>query len=99
MGRPGTGTSGLPHSYLAGTGTEARLRIEFIRRKASTEPGIEYYPEFGSGLYDSDFGPATVLFENVTGIDGVWERVVVEDAETVGSARARFGRVRVVSTE
>jgi hypothetical protein len=62
-----------------------KLRIEFLRRKASTNPGI------GSdfvGWTDIPVGtPAG------TSIDATWERVVVDDPT---GRTARFGRVKVV---
>ncbi len=40
------GTTGLPGQAMAG----GKLRLEFLRRKASTNPGITYTAQFGSDL-------------------------------------------------
>jgi hypothetical protein len=82
------GTAGLPGGALV-TG---KLRIEFVRRKAATNPGITYTPQFcsGLGIWD-DFTGAPV---SVTSIDPTWERVVVDDP-AVGTGK-RFGRVKLV---
>jgi flagellar hook assembly protein FlgD len=84
----GSGTAGLPGGALVG----GKLRIEFVRRKAATNPGITYTPQFcsGLGIWD-DFTGAPV---SVTSIDPTWERVVVDDP--VGAAGRRFGRVKLV---
>lgn len=80
------GSAGLPGGVLSG----GKLRIEFLRRKASSNPGITYTAQFDSelgGWLDIPTGtPAGVS------IDGTWERVTVDDP--VGGA-ARFGRVKV----
>ncbi|MCF7730372.1 MAG: DUF2271 domain-containing protein [Akkermansiaceae bacterium] len=76
---------------LPGTTTLAGpvLQIEFIRRKATTTPGITYTAQVGSDLSG---------WTNVTGtavsIDSTWERVTVTDSPPPGSTR-RFGRVLV----
>ena len=83
----GNGTAGLPGGATVG----GKLRIEFLRRKAGTNPGINYLPQFSSNLGTwSDF---TGLPVAVTSIDATWERVVVEDPVT--GAGKRFGRVTV----
>ncbi|MCX6875879.1 MAG: hypothetical protein NTW21_19020 [Verrucomicrobia bacterium] len=80
--------AGLPDGAPAG----GVLRLEFLRRKASTNPGITYTPQFGAspGTWDDFTGVPTT----VTSIDSTWERVVVDDP--VGGA-TRFGRVMVVT--
>ena len=86
-----TGTSGLPLvTRVSGT-----LRIEFLRRKASTNSGLTYTPQFSDSLLATGTGSwanatATPV---VTSIDSTWERVVINDTVT-GSAR-RFGRVKL----
>lgn len=82
------GTAGLPGGALVG----GKLRIEFVRRKAATNPGITYMPQFCSsfGIWE-DFTGAPV---SVTSIDPTWERVVVDDP-AAGTGR-RFGRVKLV---
>lgn len=88
----GSGTSGMPHLSLVGSGSTGRLRIEFLRRKSSTAPGLTYIPEFTSTLATGGWG--TVAPVQVTSIDANWERVVVEDLPGIGLPR-RFGRVRI----
>lgn len=72
-----------------------KLRIEFIRRKASSLPGITYTPQFSSDLGSwTDF---TGTPTSVTSMDQTWERVVVDD-NSPSAAAARFGRLKVVET-
>ena len=82
-------TAGLP----GGTYTGGKLRIEFLRRKASTNPGITYTAQFGSEL--SGWIDIPVGTPPGTSIDATWERVVVDDP--VGGTH-RFGRVKVGQT-
>lgn len=81
--------AGLPGATLAA----GKLRIEFLRRIAGTNPGISYTVQFGSDLA----GWADIATGTPAGvaIDGTWERVTVDDP-TGGSQR--FGRVKVVQT-
>ncbi len=89
---PSTGTAGLPAiTTTLQPGTGPGLRIEYIRRKASTNPGITYTPEFTSDL--SGWQAATGT-QSVQSIDATWERVVVVDPAGAGQA-SRFGRIRV----
>ncbi len=91
----GTGTTGLPNIRSTGSGASRRLKIEYLRRKSSTNPGLSYTPQFLSelGTASQDFtGP-----ETVQSIDSVWERVTVDDT-TTGEPK-RFGRVRVVTVQ
>ncbi|MCX6877320.1 MAG: DUF3570 domain-containing protein [Verrucomicrobia bacterium] len=81
------GTAGLPCAACVG----GVLRLEFIRRKASTHPGITYTPQCGSDLTGWTVFTAT---ETVTPIGTTdWERVVVNGP--VGETRC-FGRVQVL---
>jgi hypothetical protein len=82
----GGGLTGLPGTTLIAGPT---LRLEYLRRKASSNPGITYVAQFGSDL--TGWVPAT---GTPTSIDDTWERVVVDDAPPVGSTK-RFGRVVV----
>jgi hypothetical protein len=85
------GTVGLPGQAVVG-GT---LRLEFLRRKASTNPGITYTAQFGSNLagwVDIPVGtPAGTPIGSPA--DPIWERVVVDDP---APAAKRFGRLKVV---
>jgi hypothetical protein len=86
-----TGTTGLPNIRSTGTDTSHHLIIEYLRRKATTNPGIFYTPQLTSDL--------STPWQNFTGtetvesIDTNWERVTVEDTATGESKR--FGRVKV----
>lgn len=92
---PSTGTKGLPFVSLTGNDPDRHLRVEYVRRKASTNPDLSYAVEFGTDLAQVwvEQGGA----ETVTALDATWERVVVEDTVTTGSASRRFGRVRVTA--
>ena len=91
------GESGLPVVRLVEELGTRELRMEFIRRRASANPGISYIAEFSSNLsQDTTHGwkPATAT-PSVTPIDETWERVVIRDVGGDG-APSRYGRVRVV---
>ena len=66
---PPNGTAGLP--LIARQGNQ--LRAEFIRRKASTLPGITYTLVTSSSL--TGWFPVTTT-PTVTSIDATWERAV-----------------------
>ncbi|MEO8616482.1 MAG: putative Ig domain-containing protein [Luteolibacter sp.] len=87
----GTGTYGLPLLSTVGTGNATRLRMEYLRLKASANPGLIYTPQFSSGL-GSTWQSAPGL-ETVQSINTDWERVTIED-NTIGETK-RFGRIRV----
>ena len=89
----GNGTSGLPLINLIPSGTESVLQIEYIRRKASTNPQISYFPEFTTSLTGAEWEVQTA--ETVTSIDADWERVVVSDLVGTSTSNKRFGRIRV----
>ena len=90
----GNGTSGLPVISLIPSGTESVLQIEFVRRNASTNSQISYFPEFSSSLSSGEWD-APLTAEIVTPIDAEWERVVVSDLLDTSTSNTRFGRVRV----
>jgi sugar lactone lactonase YvrE len=89
------GGSGLPVVRLVESLGTRELRMEYIRRRATSNPGISYVAEFSSNLSnDATLGwKAATGTPTVTPIDDTWERVVVRDV--TGGAN-RFGRVRVV---
>jgi hypothetical protein len=83
------GTAGLP---LITRDQQGHLVIQFLRRKASTNPGVSYIVHTTSNLslpltaWDApDLSAATVV-----SIDGTWERVTLIDP-TIGTQR--FGEV------
>ena len=90
---PGAGhLAGLPCaavSELPGGGKA--LVIEYIRRRASTNPGITYRVQFSSDLQN---WVDESLPETVEPINATWERVFVTDNPPAGSSR-RMGRVKV----
>lgn len=93
-----TGTSGLPRITPIGNGPTQRLRLEYVRKKASSNPGITYTPQFSSNLQSSGTGGWSAITgpETVQSIDTEWERVVVEDTAGTGLP-GRFGRVVVTA--
>jgi ELWxxDGT repeat protein len=92
---PGVGTAGLPRvQTITGLGGVTGLSVQYIRLKASTNPGIIYLPEFSSNL--GAFWSAASGLESVESIDSNWERVTIQDNST--GQRARFGRVKVSTT-
>lgn len=93
-----TGTSGLPVITPVGSGPTQRLRLEYVRMKATFESGINYVPQFSSNLQGGGTGGwvAAAGPETVESIDTQWERVVIEDTAGTGLSN-RFGRVRVTA--
>jgi hypothetical protein len=85
---PGT----LPVVALTGTGAARHLQISFLRRKADTNSGLTYSPQFTSSLAGVW---QTVAAGTVTTIDSTWERVVIDDTASVSAEARRFGRVKV----
>ena len=82
----------FPGVALNGTGATRRLRITYLRRRASTGSGLTYSPQFTSsltGVWQSVNGGS------VTSLNGTWERVVVDDPVSVAGDTRRFGRVKV----
>jgi len=89
-----TGLSGLPRVALENVNGEDRLAMEFIRRKASSNPQITYTPQFISNLAANDWSTAgTTTITDVPGTD--WERVKIIDSQAIGSMTRRFGRVKI----
>lgn len=75
---------------VASRDSQGRLVLEFLRRKASTFPGITYSVETGAGPDGlTEMGLAGAV---VSSVDATWERVTVTD---VVAGPNRFGRVRV----
>jgi len=86
------GTAGLPGGARIGDG----LRLEFLRRKAGTHPGITYTAQFGSGLDAWTDFTGTETVSPLTPENPTWERVVVDDPAP--GPGQRFGRLKVVQT-
>lgn len=88
-----SGNAGLP---LPGIPAEdgTRLKWTFIRRKASTAPGISYLVEFCDDLVTAPWEANPSAEEMVTDLEGSdFERVTVIDS--VAHANRRFSRIRV----
>lgn len=83
----GTGTSGLPLITRVG----GLLRIEFLRRKATTNSGLTYEPQFSDTLANP--WSTSTATPTIIDIDSTWERVLIEDDQP--GATKRFARVRV----
>ena len=82
---------GLPLITRAGS----LLRIEFLRRKATTNSGLTYEPQFSDTLLDP-WSPSTAT-PTIIDIDSTWERVLIEDDQP--TATKRFARVKVSYTQ
>jgi hypothetical protein len=84
-------SSGYPAIWL--DGGRNRLCVEFVRRKASMNPGISYEVQFCDSL---SIWTATGTMVTNTSIDEIWERVRYEDPVNADQVTARFSRVIVV---
>ena len=84
-----SGTSGLPlvAPFSLGAGAP-RVRIDYIRRRADSSPGITYEAQFSSG----PGGSWETGVDSVQIIDATWERVTAIDGVF---APRRFGRIKV----
>ncbi len=89
---PGTGTAGLPVFRLVGSGAQAVLRAEYLRRVGS---GLTYTPKVSTTLAAGSFAPmgGTVT---VTPIGLAWERVVVDEPRNPATTPRIFGIVEVI---
>jgi len=85
-----SGTAGLPSTEIDGSG---KLTTTFIRRKASSNPGITYEVEFSNDLSPASWAVNASATESATSIDADFERVTLTDS-TAASPK-RFVRVRV----
>ncbi|MCH7224966.1 choice-of-anchor Q domain-containing protein [Haloferula sp. A504] len=87
---PNGGSAGLPAITANGT---PQLVIQFVRRKAASNPGVTYTVQVCSDLSDpNDWSPLDLSGATVESIDSTWERVTVTDP--TGGPR-RFGRLLV----
>jgi hypothetical protein len=87
---PGTGTSGLPHISVEGSGDHSFLRVEFVRRRSGA---VQYQVETATDL-EEEF-QATTLMPEVLPIDDDWERVIVRQPFDPALDPVGFARVRV----
>lgn len=86
---PGGGL-GLPYFQLTTGSPLSTWQFEYLRRKGS---GLIYTPMRTNRL-DTAFSPM-VGSETVTGIDDVWERVVIEEQIDLETSRNGFGYIEV----
>lgn len=85
--------AGLPLPQIHAEGG-TRLQWTYIRRKASTSPGISYLVEFCDDLTTDSWGANPSAEETAMDLDGSdFERVTVVDSVT--NANRRFSRIRI----
>ena len=85
-----TGTAGMP--FAAAEAVTGKLQLTYIRRKATSNPGITYAVEFSDALTTWQINASAT--ESITAIDSTFERVTVTDSTTPAN---RFVRVRVTT--
>jgi uncharacterized protein affecting Mg2+/Co2+ transport len=84
--------TGLPVLRLNGTPAAV---FTYIRRKASTVPGITYSVQWSDGLTGWATNPAAT--EATLSLDGTLERVTLTDSFTTAQKPARFARLSVTA--
>jgi hypothetical protein len=84
-----TGFAGMP---LVGVTADGKLQITYIRRQASSNPGITYAAQFTNNLADNSWAVDPSAIEGRVSIDTTFERV------TVTSPSHTFVRIRLTST-
>lgn len=89
------GTKGMPFIRLKSQ-QDRKLQIAFIRRRASSNPGISYSVEFSSNLKTWNAVGSEIL---ATPINEDFEYVVWEDSNETSSNRLRFVQIRVIPEE
>ena len=91
----GTGQQGLPNIRL-GSGVDSnRLVVEYVRRKASTNPDVVYAVLFAGDLQPSAWAANPNAVTTITSIDTNWERVKVVDSVMTTDVSRRFAKVSV----
>jgi hypothetical protein len=83
-------SKGLPR--VEANTSRDRLQVSFLRRKATSDPGISYSVEFSSNLvqWAAEGSAATVRW-----VDDVWELVIWEDSVKLSESPRRYARVKV----
>ena len=84
--------TGLPHIFLTGTGTQKRLRVEFVERVADASQGLTYQVEFSDDLVH---WAAAANAPQVMATSNGFQAVFVEDLIFGASKTYRFGHVRI----
>ncbi|HEX8311595.1 MAG TPA: hypothetical protein VF614_09780, partial [Chthoniobacteraceae bacterium] len=85
------GSAGLPRVRVLPAGDQ--LEVTFIRRKAATQPGVVYTVQFSDSMASGSWLPNPAATEQVTSIDGVFERVTLSVPRS--GDNKRFARVKV----
>jgi len=85
------GTAGLPLVDL----DAGKLRVTFVRRISTSNPGVGYAVEFSDTLANGTWAVNASATTVVTNIDAIFERVVVTDSNTLTK---RFARVRITTS-
>ncbi|MEK7952708.1 hypothetical protein [Luteolibacter soli] len=88
---PGTGTVGLPAFRLVGSGAQAVLRVEYLRRIGS---GLTYTPKASTSVSPGSFVPM-VGTVTVTPVSPGWERVIMSEPRNPAITPRVFGIVEV----
>ena len=81
---------GTPKGSLAGTGSQQRLRVEFIRRVADASQGLTYRVEFSDDLLHWTAATNSAVVEATS---GGYEAVTVDDQTTGAVSVRRFAHV------
>lgn len=81
------GNAGLPRITASST---PQLTVTFVRRKASTNPGVSYHVDVTGNL--QNWSALDLSSATLESIDTQWERVTITDPT---SGTGRFARVRV----
>ena len=89
------GTAGLPFVSTL-PAPVSPLQITYIRRLASSAPGITYVVQFSDDLVANDWAINPSATETTTSLDTTFERVLV--ADSIYAPARRFARVQVVAT-
>jgi len=87
---PGQSISGFPAMWL--DSARNRLCVEFVRRKASSNPGVAYEVQFCNALPHWSTGGTQI---SAISIDSIWERVRYEDPLDASQSQSRFLQVIV----
>ncbi|HEY1121782.1 MAG TPA: hypothetical protein VGE67_09285 [Haloferula sp.] len=88
---PATGIAGLPTFRLIGSGAQAVLRAEYLRRVGS---GMTYSPKVSTSLAPGSFVPMSGAV-TVTPVSPNWERVVMDEPRNPSITARVFGIVEV----
>ena len=91
----GFSSTGLPAAAVVDNGNGERLTVTYRRRKAATNPGLTFTPQFASSLDAATWTLGSIV--SITDLGGDFESVVAEDIVTTAGAIRRFGKIMVQS--